>query len=177
MTYKHIIAICKKEKCLFCAEQHDKNGEVIKRFAGEGAAAYSVSGMLGSSIDEILEVMDVSKETQQQWKIKCQDVTGNPIFEDVTPSDIPLIRHDIKLIIKGIVLQPLYWNDGILFINEKYIPKEGKEPFHFYLRVINDSQYVAIKNGELLEGIVMGYRAKDVVREFTTLCCEKLNEV
>lgn len=169
MNFKHIMTICKGGKNLVLMDRYDGSGNVVEQFVGNGYAMYPISGLPELNLDILFAMMDVTKNEQNLWVTSRGDITENPVFDIGDPDEIYLSAPPMKFVEHATVMQPLFWDGGMVFVNQKYIPKGGAS-YDFFLRETEESSYVVIKQGMLLEGVVSPLLPGKTIVDFLELC-------
>lgn len=125
------------------------------QWVGDGNAAYPIYDLPELKEDTLRALLDVDKSKWGQFIVKQVDTTFSE--EDNDPYEVPLTDFGITISHAGRELIPLVSAHKIYYIPAKYLkPFGGVDDVLLYVRRFDSGgEYIAIKEGLLLRGIVL----------------------
>lgn len=159
MKLKQIEAILKAEKTIIVCETPSC------QWLGNGAVFYPVYNLPKLTQSNIFTMFDIAEDKRDKFYFEERELPRYLNFEDADDSETILDRGKIELFVKGRTLEPLKTQQGIAFINSRYLkPFSGSEAgYELYERTDDLGRpYIAAKSGFVLLGIFAPY---DIVNE------------
>ena len=167
MKFKKIVGICKSRKQMVIFEK-DK-----EQWLGDLVGSYPLFEIPYLTEVGLQRICDI---TDAQWDKIIFDRKSFPDgynFGDADECESVCEIGDISVHYRGVHVTPVHTEEGIMFIDGKYLePFSDMPERELYLRETEKGQkYFAVKNGMLIFGIIMPLR--EMGAEFT----EKLGRV
>ena len=178
MKLNKIIALCKKAKVIVIYNRRrDEDGEIMEQWIGDGAACYLVPGMPILDSESAGAILDIPAKDADKWQILERELPPVFDFTDDAAKDGETVFDEgpISFHYGGVMLRPLRSHGGApLFIDLRYLTPfiDSLNSLFLYRRTAeNGLDYVAVKVGMVLAGIIMPRRVEneEFVRELRTL--------
>ncbi len=152
MKIKSIASICKNNKTIMLYE-----GESCQ-WIGNGAAWYPLYNLPTLSEEHIFTMFDIPDEKKEKYLFQHFDSMPEFCLNDACDNEVQLERADMLICKDGSTYEPLITENGIIFINERYLAPfaDCVDGIDLYERKTpSGQQYIAVKEGFLLLGIVL----------------------
>lgn len=155
MKLKKIINLCKKRKTFRLYDKLEKDDTVIQ-WLGDGFAMYQISGLPYLEKENIFALFDIPQAQQSNYFFKHTGITEEINGNDFDPSERILNESWITIHYGGTTLLPLQSENGILFLQNKYLaPLEDLQLYE--RRTPQGQQYIVGKAGFLIQAIIFPY--------------------
>ncbi len=164
MKLKKVAGLCSANKAFFLFDENRESGE-IRQWLGDGYAMYLLSGLPLLDENNVCAMFDIPEKKRKKCRSKRQPVSEVYSLEDweqgerVLNDEWPMVEYD------GRVVKPLSTNDGMIFIQDKYLgPLEDVADYlRLFERVDADgNKYIVAKNGMEIAAIIMPF---DIISE------------
>ena len=155
MKLKKIAQLCNKEKIYVLYDKPYKDG--ITQWLGDGRAAYPLDGMPLLDEESLCKMFDISEKRRDKLVIRQMERPKMLCMEDTDPGEVPVKSMKLEIFHEGKDLLPLTFQEGVVFIQRKYLsPFDGEEELvELYARKTGGQTYIAVKNGLLLRALIM----------------------
>lgn len=172
MKIKKVAAICRSNKTLVICRRDGR------QLIGNGHALYELRGLPQMKPEEMLRMFDDKEDQMDSWYIPgIRDMEHYDFRDDVEAEED--LRMDLPLIGSGgDLLWPLEAESGeIIFVNSELLkPIESEMMCLTLRRTAAGSPYVVVKDGFLLEAMIMPYaymtqRLCDQMKRVWEGCC------
>lgn len=159
MKLKQIEAILKEQKTIIVFETP------YCQWLGNGADFYPVYNLPKLTQSNIFTMFDIADDKRDKFYFEERELPRYLNFEDADDSETILDRGKIELFVKGIKLEPIKIQQGIAFINSRYLKpfSDSEAGYELYERTDDLGRpYIVAKSGFMLLGIFATY---DIVNE------------
>ena len=160
MKLKKVVALCNKAKGFRLFDKIDSTGE-ITQWLGDGYAIYPLNGLPILDEETLCAVFDISEKQRENIIVRRSEMPEAVNVDDTDPAERVLSDDDFSIIYGGAELQPLKTQNGITFIQRKYLAplEDVLDMVQLYERVTPDGQsYIAAKAGLLLAAVIFPYK-------------------
>lgn len=157
MKLKRIAALCQKSKRYILCNIIDSAG-TITQWLGDNNAAYPLHGLPQLDRDSLCKMFDISEKQKDNVYIGLEEMPKGINTKDTDPAERPVEEERLGFIHYGKELILLKTQEGIVFIQEKYLsPLEDElDALVFYERKKETGQvYIAVKAGLMLRAVIM----------------------
>ncbi len=177
MKLKKLFSLLKEKKRVIILEKQMHSG-VVLQYLSDGVAAYPIFGLPRLRKESLLRLMDVEESEWNKWHVSILDVAKTKLSLSDTDEREERIfgcAYPIETT-EGTVLCFSTENNGILFLNEKYLgPISDTVEKEFYRRKHGDMEYIVVKHGLMLDAAIMPMQMiceafVDTWREFLARC-------
>ena len=170
MKFKKIIDLCKKSKRFLFFNLPNM------QWLTDGHAIYPLEGLPYLDSDYICRMFDINDSQKNKIFFDSKSaLPDNLNFNDTDPTESVTDIDDMCIIYGGTTIIPLKTERGLKFIDNRFLmpfADINRNDLYITLRIGTDgTEYFAVKQGLLLQGIVLPY---DVVNENFV---DKLNEL
>lgn len=129
---------------------------------GDGAGIYPVYNLPELTNEQIYTLFDIPEDGRGKVRISRQPLPSTALnFEDNDPLEVPLERVPLGIEYAGDKLLPFIGEDRrVIYIKADHLTPfaDSKEGYGLYLRGDGSVNYVAVKKGLLLIGIIIPCR-------------------
>ena len=164
MKLNKIASLCKGRKTFRLHDKPEKDDTIVQ-WLGDGIAAYQINGLPYLDQENIFALFDIPQAEQSKYVFQHTSITEEINLNDFDPSERVLKDSLLTVTYAGTVLLPLWSDDGILFIQKKYLtPLEdiGEGITMFERRTPQGQRYIAVKAGLMIQAIISPH---DVIKE------------
>lgn len=152
----------------------DGNAENEVQYIGDGTAFYQVNDLPHLDKESILTIFDISEKQRGKWLVKVGEIPEGIDFSDVAEGEQIIKQLDPAIVYNEKILLPLQTQNGILFINSKYLSplSDVMDALNLFERETKARQvYIVAKVGLMLKAIIFP------IEVATTKFVEKLEEL
>ena len=170
MKIKPIESIIKNKKSI---QIRVEEGGV--QWIGDGGAFYPLYGFPKLNEETIFRFIDVPKDKQHKFTYSEGEFPNGFPTQDAMPGEKLLKIGKIRIQVAGVLLLPIYTDNGVIFINEKYLApyRDEENGYELYERISNGHYLIAVKTGFLLAGLIAPMKlGEDAETELCTICSQ-----
>ena len=134
------------------------------QWIGDDSAMYPIYGMPHLTEENILVMWDIPEDKREKWHFRYGDSLHPSMFADSVYGEQFIERGMSCISVSGGLAEPLRTEQGILFVNQRYLkPFDDLENgYDLYARLDHlGVPYIAVKEGYALVGIVYPMRVVD----------------
>ena len=142
-------------------DKPDSTGEVTQ-WLGDGSAAYPLDGLPLLDEDSLCKMFDITEKQRDNMRIDRQTWDGSVNAEDTAPRETAAEEMEPGITHNGKDLIPLMGQEGIIFIDRKYLsPLEDEiDMVQMFERKTEKGQsYIAVKAGLLIRAVIFPVEA------------------
>ncbi|MBE6693398.1 MAG: hypothetical protein E7589_01350 [Ruminococcaceae bacterium] len=168
MKFKAIERLVKAEGYIALLDERVEGEEsvtVARQWMGDGRAFYPLDGLPMLTEEGVLVMFDIDAKKREKIVFHHEaQLPESVCFADLSDEDVLLEPYDIKITVNGAELLLLKDEaDKLICIQRKYLtPFEKLKELELYRRRdANGVEYVAVKIGCILRGIVYVYAPAD----------------
>ena len=157
MKLKKVAALCSANKAFFLFDENREGGE-IRQWLGDGYSIYLLSGLPLLDENNVCAMFDIPEKKRKKCRSKRQPVSEVYSLEDWAQGERALNDNWPTVEYDGRIVKPLSTNDGMTFIQDKYLgPLEDIADYlRLFERVDADgNKYIVAKNGMEIAAIIM----------------------
>ena len=157
MKLKKVAALCSANKAFFLFDENREGGE-IRQWLGDGYSIYLLSGLPLLDENNVCAMFDIPEKKRKKCRSKRQPVSEVYSLEDWERGERALNDNWPTVEYDGRIVKPLSTNDGMTFIQDKYLaPLEDIADYlRLFERVDTDgNKYIVAKNGMEIAAIIM----------------------
>ena len=170
MKINPIVSIVKSRKNIQIRE--DAHGF---QWIGDGGAFYPLYGFPKLNEETIFRFIDVPKDKQSKFTYSEGEFPEGFPTQDAMPGEKLLKIGKIRIQVAGVHLLPIYTDNGVIFINERYLVpyRDEENGYELYERNSNGQYLIAVKTGFLLAGLIAPMKiGEDAETELCTICSQ-----
>lgn len=159
MKLKKVAALCSANKAFFLFDENRESGE-IRQWLGDGYSMYLLSGLPLLDENNVCAMFDIPEKKRKKCRSKRQPVSEVYSLEDWAQGERALNDNWPTVEYDGRIVKPLSTNDGMTFIQDKYLaPLEDIADYlRLFERVDTDgNKYIVAKNGMEIAAIIMPF--------------------
>lgn len=156
MKFKKISSLCNKAKHYVLYDKLDSAGKNTQ-WLGDGCAAYPLYGLPQMDEDSLCKMFDITEKQRNGMAINYRAWDESINANDTDPKETVAEEIELGIICKGRELIPLMGQDGIIFIDSKYMSplEDGIETLQMYERKTEKGQiYIIVKAGLLIRAVI-----------------------
>lgn len=178
MKFKEIQAICKKTKAIRLYE----NETNVLQWIGDGYAIYPLFKMPIFKEDTIFAAFDIPDEKKPDYLFKMEPLPEELSFADTVEGEEHIeIKMRLSILVGKIVLEPLYLDREIMFIDTAYLkPIADYSELEYYKRIsAMGNRYIAVKSGLILVAVIIPqFISAELTEEMETVAaaCKRVVE-
>lgn len=133
-----------------------KAGPGGEQWLGDGAAFYPLHGFPKLTEETIFRFFDIPEDKQGKYTYTEGEFPEGSDLRDNHDTDQLLERSEISILDNGVKVLPLFAEDRMIFINEKYLAPFSDEEngVELYERKWSKGSVIAVKTGFLLAGVI-----------------------
>lgn len=159
MKLKKVAALCSANKAFFLFDENREGGE-IRQWLGDGYSIYLLSGLPLLDENNVCAMFDIPEKKRKKCRSKRQPVSEVYSLEDWAQGERALNDNWPTVEYDGRIVKPLSTNDGMTFIQDKYLGP--LEDIADYLRLFErvdteGNKYIVAKNGMEIATIIMPF--------------------
>ena len=159
MKLKKVAALCSANKAFFLFDENREGGE-IRQWLGDGYSIYLLSGLPLLDENNVCAMFDIPEKKRKKCRSKRQPVSEVYSLEDWERGERALNDNWPTVEYDGRIVKPLSTNDGMTFIQDKYLAP--LEDIADYLRLFErvdteGNKYIVAKNGMESAAIIMPF--------------------
>lgn len=179
MKLNKIASLCKSRKTFRLYDKPEKDDTVVQ-WLGDGFAMYQINGLPCLDKENIFTWFDIPQARQSKYFFQHTSITQEINLNDLDPSERILEDSRIAVMYDDTTLLPLRSENGILFIQKKYLsPLEDVRDsiLMFERRTPQGQPYIAVKAGFMIQAVIFPYDLikESFVRDLDNLsaCCRQ----
>ena len=159
MKLKKVAALCSANKAFFLFDENREGGE-IRQWLGDGYSIYLLSGLPLLDENNVCAMFDIPEKKRKKCRSKRQPVSEVYSLVDWERGERALNDNWPTVEYDGRIVKPLSTNDGMTFIQDKYLAP--LEDIADYLRLFErvdteGNKYIVAKNGMEIAAIIMPF--------------------
>ena len=128
------------------------------QWIGSGSCFYPINNMPQLDENALCTLFEIPAEKREDFTISEISIPAGVSFDDSTAGEMLINKAPMEIIFEGRVLSVLKTQQGALFLNSRYLVPftDEKNGFELYERTDGSGrQYIAVKSGFILLGIIM----------------------
>ena len=186
MKLNKLASVCKKNKRAYILEESCKRDDgtgYVTQYISTGTACYPIFNMPRLEKRSLLTLFDIPEKDWESWVVDVREIPEGLNLKDCDADEFQIQWFFSPIEYDGEKLRCLGTRDsGILFLKESLLsPIETDNPLEYFERTNKcGDPYIAIKDGIMLQGVIMPYdlyqkedqgkRFAEEVREFANRC-------
>lgn len=150
MKIKTVISICKKERHIALVEGAGR------QWLGTACALYPLLDAPWFDRESLCATYDIDDAVREKIRFTEGEAPSTLCFETSDQTESAAKSDGMTIGYGGDILRPVHTEQGVMFINEKYLAPFAGDDADIYVRYMKGgTPYFAVKRGFMLYGIIM----------------------